>query len=101
MDLVGEADAEVGTGCRHVGKYDSVARLKPAQDFNGGDGAAPQLHAFAGGMHPIRLKLEKIHRPAFLAEGGAAHMNHVIEALQLDDAVHRKIGARPKRQGPG
>ncbi len=99
MDLFVESDAEVGTGCGRLGKNDTVARLKPAEDLDGGDGAAAQLHAFPRGMHPIRLKHEKIHRAAFLAEGGTAHVDHVVEPLQLDYPVDRKIRARPGRQG--
>src|SRR6185295_4564302 len=76
-----------------------VAGLQTLDDFHGVDGGAAQLD-----RHPHRLlavldQLEQLDLAVGLADGGAADVEDVLQAFDLDGAVYREVrpGARGQR----
>ncbi len=84
-----------GAGIR---ENDLVARLKTALNFNRIYGALAQLHRRADSFPAAVDKLEHAHGVVLLAKRRAAHINDIIETLELDCSVDTKIGARAFRQ---
>ena len=49
---------------------------------------------------PFRVEPEDADRALLLPEHPSPHVDHVVEALQLDRPVHRQVRARTSRQPP-
>ena len=72
--------------------------MKAAQDFNRVDRALAKFNRCTHSFAAVVDELEHSHGVVLLAKRRAAHINDIIETLELDCSVHTKIGARAFRQ---
>ena len=73
--------------------------FRPDSDLDGVHRGPAQLHLDPVGLGPLRIEAEEADQAVGLALGGPAHVEHVVEPLQLDRAVHRQVGPRALGQG--
>ena len=87
-----------------VGENHLVARLQAVHDFDRVDGAAAEFDGSAHSFGAARDKFENSDRAIFLAESGAADIDHVVEPFEFDRSIDAEVGARAlweeRRQTP-
>ena len=83
---------------RRVGQDHALARHEALHDLDRVDGAAAEFDRHAHGGLAVGRELEQRDRGIRLAVRGAARIDHLRQALDLDGAVDRQVGARAARQ---
>src|SRR5712692_2082871 len=72
----------------HIGENHHIPDLQSVLYLDGAHRGASQTHLYLVGELAVRLQFEELHRGVLLAEYRALHIHHVVEALQLDRAIH-------------
>src|SRR6185437_7548162 len=85
----------------HVGEDHFVPWLQTGENLHRIHRALPQLHRYAGRSLAVRIKLEHAYRAVFLPESGAADVLDIVQAIEIDGAIHAQIWTRTRRQLPG
>src|SRR5690606_30517263 len=98
--MLAQADAVDLVVLRHIRQDHHVTGLQAGDDLDGVDRAAAQPDVDPDGRVAARLELEDPDRAVGLAVGRAAHVDHVIEPLDLDHAIHAEVRPRARRQLP-
>src|SRR6266850_741114 len=88
--LLLKADAIERVPRGHVRQDDLISRVEAGGNFDGIDRAAPESDPRAR-RDAARLQLEQRDGALFLPECRAAHMHHIVQAFELDCAVHGQI----------
>src|SRR5439155_15026524 len=100
MSLSFQPDSVKPVPARHVRKNHFVAYDESLHQFNRVHGGAADLYLYSHRLLAAVKGLEEADRALRLAESRAAHVEHIIQMLDLDGAVYAQVrhstwGQRP------
>src|SRR5258708_7009418 len=82
----------------HIGENYHIPDLQSILHLDGVHRGASQTHLHFVRVLSIQLQLEELDCGVLLPEYRALHIDHIVEALQLDGAIHAEVRAGAIRQ---
>src|ERR1700723_3569598 len=84
----------------HVRKDHAIAFLQSVENLNLGHRGAAHFHLDPGGGFALGVVAEEADGAVLVTESRAPHVQHIVEVLEVNGAIHTQLRNRPWRQRP-